>query len=202
MPHHAAEQANGNSNNNQGQKLSKRQMRQDIRDLQQWVLQAEEEQQQVQRENQALQAQAGGRGRSLEVEDHEANAAGQKKLSKSEILAWKSKAKIAGGRVVALYEPFLNIDQLAGHLVQIHIDEILDDIKQAKSADNGLGDEHNPAIYWDIPHFHVPGPIDMAREMIYHLPKSPGKIWLEDWFQEKASRITFVWPQRASIHCI
>ncbi|CAE6455718.1 unnamed protein product [Rhizoctonia solani] len=44
---------------------------------------------------------------------------------------------------------------------------------------------HNPALYWDTPRFSTPGPVDLACEMIYHLPKSPGKLWVEEWFQAK-----------------
>ncbi|KAG9080508.1 hypothetical protein FRC06_006495 [Ceratobasidium sp. 370] len=62
------------------------------------------------------------------------------------------------------------------------MEEILADVQKAKDGDDELDDERNPELFFDTPRFDVAGPVDMAREIIFHLPKSPGKAWLEEWF--------------------
>lgn len=146
-------------------------------------------QQRIERENQALRAQVGqqnGQNQQANAGD-EANAPNHATLKKSEVLEWQARARVAGRRAAALYNPFIELDTLAGHQVQAHIDEILDDVKRSQEGDDELDEGHNPAVYWDTPRFNTPGPVDLAREMIYHLPKSPGKVWLEDWFQAEVS---------------
>ncbi|EUC54783.1 hypothetical protein RSOL_073550, partial [Rhizoctonia solani AG-3 Rhs1AP] len=40
-------------------------------------------------------------------------------------------------------------------------------------------------IYWEIERFATPGQLVVVRDVIYHMSKSPGPIWLEDWFQQE-----------------
>ncbi|KAG8735342.1 hypothetical protein FRC10_010693 [Ceratobasidium sp. 414] len=83
-----------------------------------------------------------------------------------------------------MHTPFLDVDALADHQVQSHLDQILDDVQHAKEPDNELEDKDNPAVFWDNPCFNIPDPVDIARKLIFNLPKSPGKIWLDEWFQD------------------
>ncbi|KAB5587816.1 hypothetical protein CTheo_8742 [Ceratobasidium theobromae] len=78
----------------------------------------------------------------------------------------------------------MDADCLANHQVQTNLDHIIDDVKKAKDPENNIDDADNPAKYWDTPRFTIPGPLDIAREAIFNLPKSPGKLWLEEWFQD------------------
>lgn len=114
---------------------------------------------------------------------------GAPELSKSEMKSWKKAATVAGRRVAALHAPFLDADCLADHQVQGKFDTILEQVKMAKDSDDELEDADNPAMYWDTPRFGIPDPVDLVREMIFHLPKSPGKFWLDEWFQDAVSTI-------------
>ncbi|KAG8731394.1 hypothetical protein FRC10_001769 [Ceratobasidium sp. 414] len=126
----------------------------------------------------------------IELEDQPAAApgpqhaddGGEPRLSRSEVKTWMKYARIAGCRAAVLHEPFPNIDALGDHQVQAHLEEILADVQKAKDSDEELDDENNPALFFDTPRFDVAGLVDMAREIIFHLPKSPGKAWLEEWF--------------------
>ncbi|KDN35212.1 hypothetical protein RSAG8_11787, partial [Rhizoctonia solani AG-8 WAC10335] len=159
-------------------------MKKDIRDLQNQVLQAQEAQQRAEEENRALKEQI-NRRTAPNGNGAEGDATNHPKLSSSEIKAWKKRAKLAGSRVTALYEPFLDLEPLAGHQVQTHIDEILDDVKRAQESDPELDEEYNPTVYWKTDHFGTPGSLVIVRDMVYHMAKSPGHTWLEDWFQHE-----------------
>ncbi|KAG8734945.1 hypothetical protein FRC10_011168 [Ceratobasidium sp. 414] len=106
------------------------------------------------------------------------------RVSKEEIKYWKKIAQVSGRRAGVLYAPFLKSEPLADHRIQARMGDILNEVQQAKESDNELEDDDNPAIFWDSPHFDIPDPIDITRELIYNLPRSPGMHWLDEWFQD------------------
>ncbi|QRV96206.1 hypothetical protein RhiJN_25818 [Ceratobasidium sp. AG-Ba] len=105
-------------------------------------------------------------------------------LSKEDVKYWKGKAQIAGRRVAAMYAPFFDTESLADQRVESHMDEILDQAQKAHESDNDLDDEVNPSFAWDTPRFDIPDNIDMVRELIFNLPKSPGRHWMDEFFQD------------------
>ncbi|KDN42569.1 hypothetical protein RSAG8_06712, partial [Rhizoctonia solani AG-8 WAC10335] len=169
-------------------KKQMKQMRKDIKLLQKKVMEAEEGQARAEKEKEALQAQIDeGNGPNIRLGTDNVES-GASKLSESKLEEWKSIARTAGGRAMVLYDPFLDIEPLAGHQVQSKIDKILDDVMQAQEGDEELDEECNPAIYWKTERFTCPSWVDMTREMIFHLPRSPGKMWLERWFQHEIGK--------------
>ncbi|KAG8707908.1 hypothetical protein FRC08_000224 [Ceratobasidium sp. 394] len=164
----------------QQNRQSKRQMREDIRTLQNRLLRRDEKIGQMREDIEVLRRRLEDRPVANPGHPHADGA--QPQLSRSEMKTWMQHARVAGRRAAALHEPFPNIDALGDQQVQAHLEEILADVQKAKDGGGGLDDENNPALYFNIPRFSAAGPVEMAREMIFHLPKSPGKAWLEEWF--------------------
>lgn len=145
-------------------------------------MEAREIGQRAQEELEALQQR-------LEEDQLHYNRRAPNRLSDEERQFWEGAATTAGRRAAALYAPFLRVECLVGHQVQGQFEQILDEVKKASNTDGEpeLEDAVNPALYWDSPRFDIPDPVDLAREIIYSLPKSPGQLWFEEWFQKKVS---------------
>jgi hypothetical protein len=92
---------------------------------------AKEGQQCAEQEAHALQAQINQQNRQNQGANANNGEADETnvKLSRLEKKSWESKARLTGCQAGALYDPFLDTAALAGHRVQTHIDEILDDVK-------------------------------------------------------------------------
>ncbi|KEP46313.1 hypothetical protein V565_206070 [Rhizoctonia solani 123E] len=176
MPHHEID----GEDNLRG--MSKKEMRQVIRDLQGQQLAMEEDRNRLQKENEALKHTMNAQEDAANESDTELEQSGPSAL---EITRWKKYARAAGGRAGALFDPFLNHRVLADHQVQAHIRDILREVRQAKDGGDGLEDDDNAALYWDTVRFETPGPIALAREMMFNLPMSPNGLWLRDWFQDE-----------------
>ncbi|KAG9084647.1 hypothetical protein FS749_005064 [Ceratobasidium sp. UAMH 11750] len=161
----------------------KQRKRDTIRELQERLREVTESNQRMQEENAALRQQRG--------DHHEAGpgpeaARGNARLNKADIRFWGDQATIAGRKTAAMHGPFVEGEALADQQVEAHMGDIVDKVKRAKEPDNDLPDEENPALYWDTPCFDIPGPVEIARDLIFHLPRSlPGNLWFDQFFQDK-----------------
>ncbi|KDN38157.1 hypothetical protein RSAG8_09660, partial [Rhizoctonia solani AG-8 WAC10335] len=185
MPHDESDQDDTGAQNALSKRDLKKQlkeMRKDIKLLQKRTMEAEEGRVHAEKEKEALQAQTDEGNLPLGADNVDSRASN---LSPSQLKEWKAITRTAGARAAALYDPFLDVEPLAGHQVQSKIDMILDDVKRVQEADEELDAARNPAVYWKTGRFGCPLWVDMSREMIFHLPKSPGKMWLEVWFQHE-----------------
>ncbi|KDN34326.1 hypothetical protein RSAG8_12591, partial [Rhizoctonia solani AG-8 WAC10335] len=167
MPHDESDQDETGAQNALSKRDLKKQlkeMRKDIKLLQKRAMEAEEGQVHAEKEKEALQAQTDEGNLPSGANNIDSRASN---LSPSQLKEWKA------------------ITRTAGHQVQSKINIIFDDMKQVQEADEELDAACNPAVYWKTGHFGCPLWVDMLCEMIFHLPKSPGKMWLEAWFQHE-----------------
>ncbi|KAF8598287.1 hypothetical protein BDV93DRAFT_609905 [Ceratobasidium sp. AG-I] len=178
-------EASDNEEERRAQKRAqKRQQKEDLRVLQNQLMEAQETAQRAQEDNEALRQQLEDRPAPAR-RDAAANL--EVRVTKSDIKYWKRAATIAGRRAAALHAPFLDAGSLADYQVEGNFDMILDHIQRSKDSDEDLDDASNPAIYWDRPQFSIPEPVELVQELMFHLPRSPDRIWLNEWFQDALS---------------
>lgn len=150
-------------------------------------MEAQEAAQQAREDNEALRQQIEG----LQAPEPQHNANGR--LTKSDIKFWKKAATVSGRRATALHAPFIDAETLADHQVQGSFNAILDHIQRSNDSDDELDDADNPAIHWDQPRFSIPEPVTLVQELMFHLPRSPGRMWLEEWFQDAVCAQLCAW---------
>ncbi|QRV91942.1 hypothetical protein RhiJN_19960 [Ceratobasidium sp. AG-Ba] len=158
----------------------RRQLKEDLNNVQNELLEEREMRMRAQEENENLRQQVAHRG-----DQPESETASEGNVSRSDLKSLKKAATVAGRRAGPLYAPFLEVDALSDQKVQDNIGTILEEVRQAQESDNELEDDVNPAKRFENPWFDIPDTLDIVREMLFSLPKSPGKRWLDDWFQEK-----------------
>ncbi|KDN40331.1 hypothetical protein RSAG8_08241, partial [Rhizoctonia solani AG-8 WAC10335] len=120
---------------------------------------------------------------------HGSSAAQNGKTAQEE---WATHANAAGRRAAVLHMPFMEDDFLIGHQVQAALPTIISDVKKAAKADDDEGEdpedmlppERDPRLYWAEYCFGVPAPVDMVREILFHMPANAGKYWNKPWFQQ------------------
>ncbi|KAG8710979.1 hypothetical protein FRC11_003924 [Ceratobasidium sp. 423] len=107
---------------------------------------------------------------------------------------WKSHANAAGRRTAVLHMPFMDSDFLTSHRVLTALPEIIkdlqkiaeiDDDQEQEDAEEALPADKDPRLYWGDYRFRVPKPVDMIREILFHMPADAGKHWTKPWFQKK-----------------
>lgn len=158
---------------------------QDLRTLQNRLLEVEETERQAREENEVLRQQLDDRRTSRDGGDRDGN--GDTQLTKAELKYWKKVARVAGRRTVVYHAPFQDAGSLSDHQVQDQFDQIIDDVKKSKDNNEELEEAENLALYWNTPRFSIPEPVLLVREMIFSLPKVPGVFWLEDQIQVEVS---------------
>lgn len=110
---------------------------------------------------------------------------------------WKKHATLAGRRTAVLHMPFMASDFLIGHRVLAALPDIINDVKKASNSDdpddpdaeNELEEDRNPKLYWLEYHFEAPNPVDIVREILFHMPPNAGKRWNKPWFQDSVSSL-------------
>ncbi|KAG9125006.1 hypothetical protein FRC07_009350 [Ceratobasidium sp. 392] len=177
---HESDGEGGNGRRTKKQRIES--MKGEIQVLQEQLQQRDERINHMQEDIEVLRRQIEDR----QDADHQALQAadGNAPPSKSDIKLWKKEAQNAGRRAASLHAPFLDVDSLGGHQVQENLEQILNDVQKAKDEDSSLEDDDKPARFFDFAHFDIPDPVETTRELVFHLLRSPGNLWLDEWFQD------------------
>ncbi|KAG9075391.1 hypothetical protein FS749_012947, partial [Ceratobasidium sp. UAMH 11750] len=167
-------------------KRSRKELKQDLRALQAENLRLTEQNQQL-NEGQAAAAQPPRAEDAPQVNKDEAEDRLLTKIHR------KSLAASAGRRAAILHTPFMDDDYLFDHRVHDALPCLITEIKkashdpadpEAEADGKPLPDKMNPKKWWDFWRFDIPDTIDMAHEVLFHMPPDASKWWFKDWFKD------------------